>query len=94
METITKRLTNEEVINLITNEELKKVLSKMLVKYTSLIELSYDGREEGNISEIAVYSECFEKHELKTLFQFCFYYDAVVYNKKKEMMVIHLDMEL
>lgn len=94
METTITKLTNEEVINLITNEELKKVLSGILRKYESLIELSHDGRQEGNISEIAVFSECFEKNELKTLFQFCFYYDAVVYNKKREMMVIHLDIDL
>jgi len=94
METITQKLINQEVIDLITNEELKKVLSDILRKYESLIELSYDGRQEGNVSEINVFSECFEKHELKTLFQFCYYYDAVVYNKKRGMMVVHLDVEL
>jgi hypothetical protein len=93
METTTY-LKNQEVIDIITNEELKKVLSDILRKYESLIELSSDGRQDGTISEISVFSECFEKHELKVLFQFCFYYDAVVYNKKKGMMVVHLDVEL
>jgi hypothetical protein len=93
METTTK-LINQEVIDLISNEELKKVLSDILRKYESLIELSFDGRQEGDVSEISVFSECFEKNELKVLFQFCYYYDAVVYNKKRGMMVVHLDVEL
>lgn len=94
METITQKLANQEVIDIITNEELKKVLSDILRKYESLIELSYDGRKEGNVSGISVFSGCFEKDELKVLFQFCFYYDAVVYNKKRGMMLVHLDVDL
>ena len=93
METTTK-LVNQEVIDLINNEELKKVLSDILRKYESLIELSYDGRRDGNTSEIAVFSKCFDRDDIHTLFKFSFYCDYVQYNTKKEMMVIHLDIEL
>jgi hypothetical protein len=90
----TTKLINQEVIDIIKNEELSKVLSSIFKKYESLIELSYDGRQEGNISEIAVFSKCFDKDDVHTLFKFSFYCDYIQYNTKKEMMVIHLDVEL
>ena len=91
--TLAQAIKSQEVIDLMSNEELKKVLLDVLSQYEGQVVLSYDGREDGCISNIEVYAECFTKEHLDVLFQYCNYRE-IVFSKKYQALRLRLEMPL
>jgi hypothetical protein len=89
----TTELTSQEVIALLPNESLRQTLSYLVDQCNGSVCFDYDGREDGCISDIYVYSECFTKADLIVLFNYAAYQE-VVFSKKKQMGRIRLEMAL
>lgn len=89
----TTELTSQEVIALLNNVELIETLSYLINQCNGKVVLQYDGREDGCLSDILVYSECFRKKDLNILFNHCAY-DEVIFSKKHQLAYVRLEMPL
>lgn len=87
-------MTNQEVIALITNEELKIVLSYVIDSCQGELSgyLQRDCDEGKDLLEINVYSKFFTKKQLDLLFEYAFYGESVYYNKRMEKMCVNIEV--
>ena len=87
-------MNSQEVIALVKNKELKEVMSYVVDQCNGLVVLSTDGRDIGCLSDVYVYSECFNLKQLTTLFSFAYHYEEVVFSKQYQMMKVLLEIPL
>jgi hypothetical protein len=89
-------LNSQEVIDIIPSHltQLKETLSYIVDQYNGEIVLWYDGREDGFISDISVYSDYLGKRELDVLWSHSGNDRLMGYSKKREKVVFNLEIEL
>ena len=87
-------MTSKEVISLIKNKELSDVLTDIVDDHYGDVHLEYDGREDGCISDINVFSHSFTKHHLDVLFRYTYEGAEVKYSKHRNQVRFHIEVSL
>jgi arsenate reductase-like glutaredoxin family protein len=86
-------LLNSEILNLIQSKELIECFNKLSKETTCELELVYDGREDGNYTEIKVYAKNFSRETLVPMLSYS-QFGFVSYSTKKEMLYVELNLDL
>jgi len=87
-------MTNQDIIALIGQEDLKKVLSYLVDQCNGELEadIDKDYEDDKDHMTLSVYSEYFSERHLNVLFQYTFYYAEVSFRPKKQKMLITLEV--
>jgi hypothetical protein len=83
-----EKKTNQEIIDMVINVNLKEALQHIVVENEGVLEL-HDARN-GSM-ELTVYANFFRMNHLKILSEHCYWNECVVFDKEKQLMHLTID---
>jgi hypothetical protein len=85
-------MTNQEIIALIKQEDLKSVLSYLVAQCNGELEAEFEDYDDEHLMTLSVFSEYFTKKHLDVLFQYAYRYNEISYRSTKQKMRITLEV--
>lgn len=85
-------MTNQEIIALIKQEDLKSVLSYLVAQCNGELEAEFEDYDDEYLMTLNVFSEYFTKKHLDVLFQYAYRYNEIGFRSTKQKMRITLEV--
>jgi predicted nucleotidyltransferase len=85
-------MTNQEIIALIKQEDLKSVLSYLVAQCNGELEAEFEDYDDEHLMTLSVFSEYFTKKHLDVLFQYAYRYNEIIFRPKEQKIEITLEV--